>query len=105
MNDNLSVAILAKLKAKPGKEKEVEAFLKSALALANEEPATPVWFALDLGNSTYVIFDAFADEAGRSAHLSGAIANALMARWSELLVEAPEIERVAVLASKVTELT
>jgi quinol monooxygenase YgiN len=105
MNNNLSVAILAKLETKPGKESEVEAFLRSVAALANEETTTPVWFALKLGDSTYGIFDAFADEVGRSAHLSGPIAKALMARWSELLVEAPKIETFAVLASKITNQT
>ena len=102
MSNNLSVAILAKLEAKSGKESEVEDFLKSALALANEEATTPVWFALKLGKSTYGIFDAFADEAGRTVHLSGPIAKALMARWPELLAEPPKIDPVAVLASKVT---
>jgi quinol monooxygenase YgiN len=100
MKDNVSVGILAKLEAKPGKEAEVEAFLKSALALANEEAATTVWFAFKSGNSTYGIFDAFADESGRNAHLSGPIAKTLMARWPELLAEVPKIEAVEVLAAK-----
>jgi quinol monooxygenase YgiN len=100
MNKNVSVGILAKLTAKPGKEAEVEAFLKSALPLANQEEATTVWFALRLGPSTFGIFDAFADETGRDAHLSGPIAAALMAKWQELLSEPPIIEKVDVLAAK-----
>ena len=100
MNKNVSVGILAKLTAKPGKEAEVEAFLKSALPLANQEEATTVWFALRLGPSTFGIFDAFADETGRDAHLSGPIASALMAKWQELLSEPPIIEKVDVLAAK-----
>jgi quinol monooxygenase YgiN len=84
MNKNVSVGILAKLTAKPGKEAEVEDFLRSALPLANQEEATTVWFALRLGPSTFGIFDAFADETGRAAHLSGPIASALMAKWQEL---------------------
>ena len=100
MNKNVSVGIFAKLTAKPGKEAEVEAFLRSALPLANQEEATTVWFALRLGPSTFGIFDAFADETGRDAHLSGPIASALMAKWRELLSEPPIIEKVDVLAAK-----
>ena len=68
------VALLARLEAKPGKEDEVAALLKSALPLANAEPATTVWFALKLGPTTFGIFDAFPDDAGRQAHPAGQIA-------------------------------
>jgi len=94
------VALLARLEAKPGKEDEVAELLKSALPLANAEPATTVWFALKLGPSTFGIFDAFPDEAGRQAHLAGQIAAALMAKAPELLAQPPTIERVDVLAAK-----
>ena len=70
------VALAVKLEAKPGKEAEVAAFLKSGLALANQEAKTTVWFALQFGPSTFGIFDAFPDDAGRQAHLSGPIAAA-----------------------------
>ena len=98
----LKQALLARLEAKPGKEGEVEALLKSALALANQEAFTPVWFAIKLGPTTFGIFDAFADEAGRDAHLGGQIAAALMAKAPELLALPPQIDKVEVLASKVT---
>jgi quinol monooxygenase YgiN len=94
------VALLARLEAKPGKEDEVANLLKGALQLANAEPATTVWFALKLGPSTFGIFDAFPDEAGRQAHLAGPIASALMAKAPELLAHPPAIERVEVLAAK-----
>ncbi|MDB5777397.1 MAG: putative integron cassette protein [Herbaspirillum sp.] len=94
-------ALLAQMTAKPGKEADVEAFLKNALTLANQEAETPVWFALKLSPSRFGIFDAFAAESGREAHLSGAIAKALMARASELLTEPPTIEKVDILAAKV----
>ena len=68
------VALLARLEAKPGKAADVAALLKSALPLAIAEPATTVWFALQLGPTTFVIFDAFPDEDGRKAHLAGQIA-------------------------------
>jgi quinol monooxygenase YgiN len=94
------VALLARLEAKPGKEDEVANLLRGALQLANAEPATTVWFALKLGPSTFGIFDAFPDEAGRQAHLAGPIASALMAKAPELLAHPPAIERVEVLAAK-----
>ncbi|MGH8763101.1 MAG: putative quinol monooxygenase [Nitrosospira sp.] len=96
----VKVALFVRLQAKPGKETVVANFLESALAMANEEAATPVWFALRLGPSTFGIFDAFADEAGRSAHLAGPIAAALMANAAELLAAPPQIEHVDVLAAK-----
>jgi quinol monooxygenase YgiN len=93
-------ALLARLEAKPGKEKEVADFIQSALPLAEAEPATVQWFALQLGPSTFGIFDTFIDEAGRQAHLSGEIAKALMAKAPELLATAPVIEQVDLLAVK-----
>src|SRR5690348_17430082 len=96
----VKVALLVRLQAKPGKEDVVASFLEGALTLANQEATTPVWFALRLGQSTFGIFDAFADEAGRSAHLAGPIAAALMANAPDLLAEPPQIERVDVLGAK-----
>lgn len=97
------LGLLVRLQAKPGKEAEVASFLESGLALANQEAATVVWFALRLGPSTFGIFDAFADEAGRKAHLGGQIAAALMAKAADLLAEPPKIEQVDVLAAKITQ--
>jgi quinol monooxygenase YgiN len=94
------VALFVRLKAKPGREAEVESFLKSGLPLAEAEPATTAWFAVKFGPSTFGIFDAFPDDAGRQAHLSGRIAAALMAKAPELFSEAPSIEKVDVLAAK-----
>jgi quinol monooxygenase YgiN len=96
----VKVALLVRLEAKPGKEAAVASFLEGALPLANQEATTPVWFALKLGPSTFGIFDAFADDTGREAHLAGPIAAALMANASELLAEPPKIEKVDLLAVK-----
>ena len=93
-------AILALLEAKPGKEKELEAFLKSAQPLAAAEPATTTWYAVKLGSSKFGIFDTFKDEDGRKAHLSGEIAKALFAKADELLALPPQIEMLDILASK-----
>ena len=95
----VNVALFARLEAKPGKESEVEAFLKSALPLVEAEPATTVWFGIRLGPSTFGIFDAFEGEDGRQAHLNGAVAQAL-GEHPELFASPPDIEQVDVLASK-----
>ncbi len=96
----VKVALFVRLQAKPGKEEEVKGFLEGAVALANREAATPVWFALRLGPATFAIFDAFAGDGARQAHLAGDIAKTLMAEAPRLLAETPKIEMVDVLAAK-----
>jgi quinol monooxygenase YgiN len=96
----VTVALLVRLEAKPGKEADVENFLKGGLPIVQEEPATTAWFAIRMGPSTFGIFDAFPDEAGRQAHLTGRVAAALMAQSSDLLAQPPSIEQVDVLAAK-----
>lgn len=97
----VALGLFVRLEAKPGKEQEVAAFLMQGLQLANQERTTPLWFALRLGPSTFGVFDAFADESGRQAHLNGPIAQALMAQAPKLLAAPPAIERTEVLGSKV----
>lgn len=93
-------ALFVRLEAKPGREADVENFLRGGLSIVEQEPATTAWFAVRIGPSTFGIFDAFPDEAGRQAHLSGAVAQALKAQASELFSEPPLIEDIDVLASK-----
>jgi len=95
-----TVGILAVVEAKPGKEKDVAAFLKSALPLAQAESQTARWYALKLGPSTFGIFDTFADQSGREAHLKGEIAKALFAKADELLAKPPQIQQADILAAK-----
>jgi quinol monooxygenase YgiN len=94
------LALLALLKAKAGKEQELQAFLKSALPLAEAEPGTDRWYAVKLGPDRFGIFDTFGDQSGRDAHLNGEIAKALFARADELLAEPPQIEQLEILAAK-----
>jgi quinol monooxygenase YgiN len=93
-------ALFVRLKAKSGKEAEVEAFLNSGLALVEEEPLTVDWYALKFDDSTFGVFDSFDGEEGRDAHLNGKVAAALMAKAGELLAESPTIEKVDLLAVK-----
>ena len=96
----VTVALLVRLEAKPGREAEVERFLRAGLPLVQDEPATTAWFGIRLGSSTFGIFDAFPNEAGRQAHLAGKVAAALMAKAPELLAKPPVIEKIDVLAAK-----
>ena len=98
--ETLTVGLWVRLAAKPGRETELDTFLRSAAPLAQAEPATVVWFAVRLGPATFGIFDAFPGEAGREAHLAGRIAAALGEHASTLLAAPPAIERIDVLAAK-----
>jgi quinol monooxygenase YgiN len=93
-------ALLARVEAKPGKEQTVSDFLKSALPLAQSEPQTVRWYGLKTSENTFGIFDTFETEDGRSKHLQGEIAKALMANAAELLAKDPVIEFVDLLAVK-----
>src|SRR6185503_16549750 len=94
-------ALWVVLEAKPGKEKELENFLAGALPLVQAEPATITWYAIRMGPGKFGIFDTFADDAGRDAHLQGKVAAALMAKAPELLAKPPKIEKISILAAKV----
>ena len=96
----MKLALFARLEAKPGKEKDVAVFLEQGLALARQEATTLLWFALRLGPTTFAIFDAFADEAGRQRHLAGPIAQALVAQAPALFAAPPTIEPLDVLGAK-----
>ena len=94
-------ALFVKLEAKPGKENEVAKFLRDGQGLVAQEPATTAWFGIRLGPTTFAIFDAFADDAGGDAHLSGKVAKALMMeKAAELLAEPPTVEKADVLADR-----
>ncbi len=89
-----------RLEAKPGKEEDVEEFLRGGLSIVEDESETAAWFAIRFGRSTFGIFDAFPNESGRQAHLSGRVAAALMEKAPDLLVKPPVIEKTDLLAAK-----
>jgi quinol monooxygenase YgiN len=92
--------LIVRLEARAGKEEELGAFLRGALPLVQEEPETVAWVGVRVGASSFAIVDVFPDEAGRQAHLAGAVAAALMGEAAGLLSEPPLIEPVDVLAAK-----
>jgi quinol monooxygenase YgiN len=94
-----AIGLLVTLEARSGKEADAEAFLKLAQALALNEKETSKWYAFKIGPRKFGIFDTFANEAGRNAHLTGEIAKALGAQASELFSASPQVEKVEILAS------
>ncbi len=99
----VNVGLFVPLEAKPGKEEEVKSFLEGGLSLVEEEPDTTAWFAIRLGPSKFAIFDVFPDDSGRQAHLSGKVAEALMARADELFAQPPDIQQIDVIAAKLSQ--
>lgn len=99
----VNVGLMVRLEAKPGKEMDLETFLRGQLPFAQGEPETTAWFAMRLGPRTFAIFDAFPNESGREAHLSGQIAEELKAIAPEMLKKPPTIEKIDVLAAKIPE--
>ena len=95
-----NLGLYVRLEAKPGKEKQLADFLTGALPLVEAERATIAWFAMQMGPSTFGIFDAFQNEEGREAHLSGEVAKALLAKAPELLTTDPTIVKIDILADK-----
>ena len=93
-------ALYAELKAKPGKEADVEAFLKQGAVMSKDEAQTVNWYGVKMGPGIYGVFDTFNDEDGRDAHLNGEIARALMANASELFSNEIRIEKMEILADK-----
>lgn len=96
----VTVGLVLRLEAKPGKEAEVEEFLRGALPIVQDEPATTAWFAVKFGPTTYGIFDVFPDDAGRQAHIGGKVAEALFAKAPELFATRPSVEQIDILADK-----
>jgi quinol monooxygenase YgiN len=94
-----AIGLLVTLEARSGKEADAEAFIKSALPLARDEKGTLKWYAIKIGPAKFGIFDTFANETGRNAHLTGEIAKALGARANELFAISPQVEKVEILAS------
>src|ERR1700730_7276930 len=94
-----AIGLFVMLEARAGKEADAEAFLKSAQPLALKEKGTLKWYAIKLSSGKFGIFDTFANEVGRNAHLSGDIAKELGARASELFAVPPQVQKLEILAN------
>jgi len=101
MSGAITKALVVMLEAKPGLEDDLAQFLIEARELVAQEPGTAAWFAFRTGSTTFGIFDVFADEAARQAHLTGPVAAALLDRAGDLLAEDPQIVDADVLADRI----
>jgi quinol monooxygenase YgiN len=99
----IRVGLYVRLEAKPGQEAALAEFLKSALPIVEQEPATLTWYAMRLGPNVFGIYDTFTDDKGREAHLAGQVAAALMQKAPELLASPPAIQKLEVLAAKLPD--
>jgi quinol monooxygenase YgiN len=97
----MKVGLLARIEAKPEYASEVEALLRDAVALAEQEQDTVAWFSFRQDATTFGVFDTFDDEDGRHSHLQGKIAAALLGAAETMLAAAPVITPVDVLGAKV----
>ena len=96
----LTLGILARLEAKPGKGDDLAAFLRSGREIAEREEGTVTWYAFKIDDSWYGIFDTFETEEARQAHLNGEIPQALGEVGADLLSSDPDIRLVDILAVK-----
>lgn len=96
----VTLGILALLEAKPGKGDELAAFLKSGRDLAAAEEGTVTWYAFKISDTSYGIFDTFATDDARTAHINGQIPVALAQVSADLLARAPDIQPVNLVAVK-----
>lgn len=95
-----SCGVLIQLEARHGLEQELETFLDAVRTKAQEELGTAAWYAWKCSRLEYGIFDMFAGDEERKAHLAGPIAQALREEADALLTHAPAIQNVDVLSSK-----
>jgi quinol monooxygenase YgiN len=97
----MKVGLLVRIEAKPEYADEVEAMLRSARELAEQEQDTASWFAFRENATTFGVFDTFEDEQGRQAHLTGQVAAALVEAAKTKLSAPPVIAPVDLLGVKV----
>lgn len=96
----VSVGLVIRLHAKPGQESAVADLLASAMPIIQQEPKTTALLMVRFGPSEFGIVNAFPDEPGRQAHMTGHAAEALFSRADELFAEPPAVEPIDILAAK-----
>ncbi|KAF7336780.1 Antibiotic biosynthesis monooxygenase [Mycena venus] len=103
-SSEVSLALFVPLIAKSDRLEDVEGFLGKGYELVQDEEETIQWMAAkydDHTPPTFMIFDTFRAESGRNAHLTGKIAEALMANADALLAAGPEIAKPTILANNI----
>jgi quinol monooxygenase YgiN len=95
-------AFFIEIEALPGKEEDVEQMLRDIRAAVENEPATGPWFAVRRSATSFAIFEAFPDIAGRQAHVDGAGGDIFrdVERMNAILAKPAHVQKVDVLLSK-----
>jgi hypothetical protein len=90
------------IQAKPGKEEEVLRMLHDIYGYVLDEPATGPWFAVRYSPTTFGIFEAFPNIAGRDAHVAGGGGDIFRdnPRMNEILASPAHVYRLDVLLNK-----
>ena len=96
----MKLGLLARIEAKPEHAEEIAELLAGATRLAEQEGNTLAWYSYRLDATTFGVFDTFADEAGRTAHLHGQIAAALADAAQTKLIAPADIRPVDLLGVK-----
>jgi quinol monooxygenase YgiN len=81
-----TTATYIKLEVAPGQSEQLAALLTAAGPIVAEtEPKTLFWVALQIDENNFAIFDIFADDSGREAHFAGQVAGLLNEQSSVLV--------------------
>ena len=97
-------AFFIQIEARPGHEEAVMQMLSDIHVCVEDEPATGPWFAVRFSQTSFGIFEAFPDLAGRQAHVEGGGGDIFrdLARMNTILADAARVHRADVLMSKDT---
>ena len=90
------------IEARPGQQEEVVQMLRDIRAAVEDEPATGPWYAVRHSDTTFAIFEAFPDIAGRNAHIAGRGGDIFrdIARMNRILAKPAHVQKVDILLSK-----
>ena len=90
------------IEARPGREEDVLQMLRDIRACVEDEHATGPWYAVRHSPTTFAIFEAFPDIAGRDAHVAGAGGDIFrnLERMNLILARPAHVQKVDVLLCK-----
>ena len=94
------IGLLITLTAKDGMQDELVQWIRNSLDEVMNEPGTLTWYAYQIDESTFGIFDTFNDEVGRHAHINGKVTESIGKLSTKLLMKPPQVRQIDILAIK-----